>query len=233
MTTSSAKENAFVSHRVHSTSMGARADWWSMSQREGCQPRLDVQSASFLPRRVYKKFKKQIRSDFKEKQCYTIYGNYQIWDVKIATSRISEERKITTGQLMWSKKAPWGGGSDHHPSLLAWHREHVIKQGHLKGQRIACISRLLPFFLSSARLNAQRCGKNNLVDRTITHREKSQNPDHLKKHIYHEENLLKHSYSIPSFISCFLHNLMLKFLFSNIYTPDLKLPEAPFNLNSP
>lgn len=148
MTTSSAKENALVSHRVHSTSMGARADWWSMSQREGCQPRLDVQYASFLPRRVYKKFKKQIRSDFKEKQCYTIYGNYQIWDVKIATSRISEERKITTGQLMWSKKAPWGGGSGHHPSLLAWHREHVIKQGHLKGQRIACISRLLPFFLT-------------------------------------------------------------------------------------
>lgn len=32
---------------------------------------------------------------------------------------------------------------------------------------------------------------------------------------------------------CFFYNLMLKILFSSIYTPDPRLPELPFNLNSP
>lgn len=40
-------------------------------------------------------------SDLKEKQHYiTIYSNYQMWDAKIASFRISEERKITMSQLV-------------------------------------------------------------------------------------------------------------------------------------
>lgn len=33
-----------------------------------------------------------------------MHGNYQIWDIKITSSRILEERKVTMGQLMWSEK---------------------------------------------------------------------------------------------------------------------------------
>lgn len=69
------------------------------------EPRCYIKD-SVLPQRVYTNLRKQIMSDLKEKQCYIIiYSNYQIREVKIASFRISEERKITRGQLMWSKKA--------------------------------------------------------------------------------------------------------------------------------
>lgn len=39
-------------------------------------------------------------SDLKEKQCYmTIYTNYKFGMQKIASYKISEEKKITMGQL--------------------------------------------------------------------------------------------------------------------------------------